>query len=450
VHGIKVDSPHEQYLKRSAGKRLIQTSPDPNLTMVVVIPCYNEPDLLGTLQNLAQCDQPHGEVEIIIVINSSYSCVSTIKEQNQKSQDQVFKWLKSTSDNWLTIHLLHLPNLPKKSAGVGSARKIGMDEALRRLADSNQAEKGLLICYDADCRCAPNYFTSIETHFSTHPKSPGTSIYFEHPLNTDEMNNRGFGKLGQSISRDEFEGIAAYELHLRYHVRAQKYINFPYGFQTIGSAMAVQAWAYVKQGGMNRRQAGEDFYFLQKISWLGQITELSNTSVYPSPRISDRVPFGTGKAISRFIRSKEQTSYPLQAYLDIKWLIQQIETLWEDGHFQEKPPIPLSNFLGKKFLKDVIPEIRKNSTDRKKFRKRFFRWLNAFQLMKYLNRSKNEYYGSKKIEFEAQKLLTELGLREEIHNTAELLKQYRQLDCNFINSISTQTDNLKVKKLSAS
>ena len=127
--------------------------------------------------------------------------------------------------------------------------------------------------------------------------------------------------------------------------------------------MVVRAWAYIEQGGMNRRKAGEDFYFLQKISWLGKVTELSNTTVYPSPRISDRVPFGTGKAIRNFIKSKQQTSYPLQAYLDIQWLIKQTDSLWEAGHFNETPPASLATFLEEKFINDIVSEIRQNSTD---------------------------------------------------------------------------------------
>ncbi len=33
----------------------------------------------------------------------------------------------------------------------------------------------------------------------------------------------------------------------------------------VGSALAVKALQYVKAGGMNRKQAGEDFYFVQKL-----------------------------------------------------------------------------------------------------------------------------------------------------------------------------------------
>ena len=38
--------------------------------------------------------------------------------------------------------------------------------------------------------------------------------------------------------------------------------------------MAVRADAYLRQGGMNRRKAGEDFYFLNKFMVLGGYGEM--------------------------------------------------------------------------------------------------------------------------------------------------------------------------------
>ncbi len=425
---LPVVPPHERYLNQSADVRLISTPPDPGLRMVVVIPCHNEPDLLGALQHLAGCPPPLGQVEIIVVINASAAHSKTVHEQNRASIDQAQEWLASRGNHWQSTHLLHLPNLPDRHAGVGLARKIGMDEALRRLADVGLAEEGLIICYDADCRCSPNYFIGIESHFANHPDCPGASLNFEHPLGQAEMEQMGFDTSGQALGQAEFDGIAAYELHLRYHVRAQKWIGFPYAFQTIGSAMAVRAWAYVKQGGMNRRHAGEDFYFLQKISWLGQVTELIDVTVFPSPRRSDRVPFGTGKAVGEYIGAGQQTTYSLQAYRDVEWLHRQIDALWNEGRFLDKPPGPLGQFLGDSFIEAVVPEIRQNSTDPKSFRKRFFRWFNAFRLMKYLNYARDKAYGSIQVEEAARTLLKASEYDAGKENAVELLRRYRQLD----------------------
>jgi hypothetical protein len=302
-----------------------------------------------------------------------------------------------------------------------------MDEALRRLADVGRAEDGLLVCYDADCRCSANYFTGIESHFAAQPDAPGCSIHFEHPLDAGEWAALGFGDTtpGQPV----FEGIAAYELHLRYHVRAQKFIGFPYGFHTIGSAMAVRAWAYVKQGGMNRRQAGEDFYFLQKISWLGQITELTDVTVHPSPRLSDRVPFGTGKAIGDYVANGALTTYPLQAYRDAQWLLGQMGALWETGNPSSDAPEAMARFLGEEFVGSVVPEIRANSGDFGAFRKRFFRWFNAFRLMKFLNFARDEIHGTVEVEVAATKLLEWLEQpRQDSASAVELLRQFRRLE----------------------
>ena len=68
--------------------------------------------------------------------------------------------------------------------------------------------------------------------------------------------------------------------------------DFPYVFHTVGSAMAVKALPYVKAGGMNRKQAGEDFYFIQKLVPSGGYFNLNSTTVYPSPRISFRFHSG--------------------------------------------------------------------------------------------------------------------------------------------------------------
>jgi len=61
--------------------------------------------------------------------------------------------------------------------------------------------------------------------------------------------------------------------------------------RSLGGAIALiacTAQAYIAVGGMVRRQAGEDFYFLQKLAKRGPIHEIADTTVRPSPRRSDR------------------------------------------------------------------------------------------------------------------------------------------------------------------
>ena len=63
----------------------------------------------------------------------------------------------------------------------------------------------------------------------------------------------------------------------------------PYARYTSGSCMAVRCGAYVQQGGMNRRRAGDDFYFgLQRLLRGGRLTEFGSPRVLPSRRLSHR------------------------------------------------------------------------------------------------------------------------------------------------------------------
>ena len=45
-----------------------------------------------------------------------------------------------------------------------------------------------------------------------------------------------------------------------------KYARSPYAFHTIGSTMAVSANHYAKVRGFPKREAGEDFYLLNKLA----------------------------------------------------------------------------------------------------------------------------------------------------------------------------------------
>ena len=86
-------------------------------------------------------------------------------------------------------------------------------------------------------------------------------------------------------------------MHLRYYKNALAFTGLPYAYHTVGSSFALTAAAYARQGGMNRRKAGEDFYFINKLIKGENFGEIMGAKVVPSSRISDRVPFGTGRAL---------------------------------------------------------------------------------------------------------------------------------------------------------
>lgn len=174
--------------------------------------------------------------------------------------------------------------IPDREGGVGTARKIGMDMALQLLNGVGPGG-GVIMCLDADTLVANNYISAICDHFAA-TGDAGAVVDFAHqmPLNPDLLS-----------------AICSYEIFLRSYVMGLSFAGSPYAFHSIGSAMACTAEGYASVRGMNRREAAEDFHFLNKLAKIGNIGIISNTRVFPSPRGSHRVPFGTGQQINRFL-----------------------------------------------------------------------------------------------------------------------------------------------------
>jgi hypothetical protein len=388
--------------------RQIEAAPPAGLSLSVVIPCFNEPNLIGALESLRRCEAPSAVFEVLVVINAPMGAPEAVLAQNRRTVEEARAWISASA---FPVHLIEACDLPPRHAGVGLARKIGMDEALRRFDDAATLDAGVILCFDADCTCAGNYLAAVAGHFRAHAESPACSIYFEHPLE---------GELPAEV----YEAITEYELRLRYYVQALRYAGFPHAHHTIGSSMAVRARAYMEQGGMNRRQAGEDFYFLHKLIPLGGFTELNNTTVFPSPRASDRVPFGTGRAVSEW-RGAMKT-YPLQAFDDLRLFVAMVAS-FKSGDVQDVPE-SVSNFLSQQNFAEALVEIRRHTSSGEAFLKRFYRWFDGFRAMKFVHHARDDFYGEEEVALAAAKLLERIGTEAPSKNARELLKVYRSLE----------------------
>jgi hypothetical protein len=412
--------------KYSFRPRLIQDDPKQDLGIVVVIPSYAEPSINHALLSLQSCSRPLCEVEVIVVVNQSEIEGEEIAALNQQTFEETIKWEERTrgsGDPGFSVFAILEKELPKKHAGVGFARKIGMDEAVRRFQLAGK-EDGIIACFDADSSCRSDYLTELHKHFEKCPETPGCSIRYEHPT------------FGSEFEPKTYLAVTYYELHLRYYNQAMKATGVPYAFHTVGSSMAVRSSAYQKQGGMNRRKAGEDFYFLHKIIELGNFTELNSTIIYPSPRPSDRVPFGTGKAINSFLKSPNTGyyTYNLQAF---KYLSEFFKSIPE--FYITKPelvtlggqvPYVLIDFLSSYFFDDRILEISKNSKGLSSFEKRFYRWFNGFMVLKFVHFVRDNAHPNMRVELAALELLRNIGYPnvDRIGSIDELLEIFRKLD----------------------
>jgi hypothetical protein len=361
------------YLWRNAHHKegIVPSMPDSNTSVIITIPCYREELVIATLNNLFSCFKPSSIVEVLILIN--YPEGNLDEEYfHLRLYREIQQWVSAHTSSSIIFYPIYMP-LPPKEAGVGLARKVLMDEAVIRFSSINKP-KGIIVGFDADCLSENNYLIEIEKFFFNNPHANGCSIYFEHPL------------YGAEYNQDIYNSIALYELYLRYYVEGLRYAGFPYAFHTLGSSFAVRADAYVKQGGMNKRKAGEDFYFLNKIMKLGNYFELNSTTVFPSPRISNRVPFGTGAAINKIIEGNDDYLYTFSSKIfDIlKTFFNSFDLLYSGNITPSFHPV-LEEYLKLNDWNSAITLAHNNSTNFSTFKKRMFNWFDGLKVLQFMH-----------------------------------------------------------------
>ncbi|GAB4232236.1 MAG: hypothetical protein Tsb0034_04880 [Ekhidna sp.] len=360
------------YLERYAWPQSLFPNHEPpkDLSLVVVIPCFKEPDLIGALESLDACTRPLGRVQVIVIVNESDEASKEAQEANQQTLCQLASY-RSKFPLFVSHQIL-----PEKKSGVGLARKIGMDEAVRMFRKSGN--DGVIVCYDADCRCDSNYLVEIENAYQDHSVSAGI-VFYEHQLH-----------------REHHEAILDYELYLRYYIDALRFTGFPYAYQTLGSCITVRCSTYERVGGMNKRKAGEDFYFLNKTIPHGGFVEINNTTVRPSDRISDRVPFGTGKAVNDLVNNEcGYDVYHPNSFEDLRLFFSKIDSFWNEDKW--KLPMTIATFLGDDWM-DQIRTVKQSVNTKEAFFKRFFHWFDAFKILKYIHFCRDEFYHNVELE----------------------------------------------------
>jgi hypothetical protein len=376
----------DAYLAK-AGVDLIPDNPPPSkdLAIVVAIPANREPDIIATLFSLLQNRRPAEAVEVYVLINAAESAGKDVLACNRQTEEAVLDFSRKHSTREFRILVSNVSGIPDREAGAGLARKMAMDFALSRFNRVDQSG-GVLLSLDADTLCDPNYLTEVARQFREKPDTKGCSIRFEHPVE------------GSSFPAQVYQGIIQYELHLRYYIQALRFAGHPHAYHTIGSAFGVRADVYAAQGGMSKKKAGEDFYFLQKIIPLGGYYEINGTRVRPSPRPSDRVGFGTGPVIRKF-QCGETTrffTYHPAVFSELKSLLSMVPSLYHAGEpllgrILDGFPSSLQENLRHEFIPRML-EIRRNSARQSTFINRFYRWFNMFRTMKYINYAHLHHY----------------------------------------------------------
>ncbi|MDD2558088.1 MAG: hypothetical protein PHH87_07335 [Desulfuromonas sp.] len=304
----------QRYLKRSALEetwKLEGIKPElwPALKGVILIPALAEGDeLFATLKALAD-NEPCALTQLLVLIIVNHRCdaPANLKLQNLADLERLRTYAASSAKpahlnlGWIDAAGINT-YLPANRGGVGMARKIGADLVLPHLHPTS-----LLIHLDADTLTQGNYASTLLDYARQSGFYAGV-VAFAHRSCSDSAQQHA---------------MEDYELHMRCHVAGLHWTGSPYAYPSIGSTMVSSAHAYVRAGGMNMRQAGEDFYFMQQLAKTGRIAPITETCVFPAGRFSTRTPFGTGQSIRQACidNAPLRLFYPFTCYTALRcWL----------------------------------------------------------------------------------------------------------------------------------
>ena len=180
---------------------------------------------------------------VIIVVNNSVNDSRNIINDNIKTIELIQDFKSNYNLTYIDVSTKNNA-LSDNLSGVGYARKIGMDFALKY---SN--EDTILHCLDADTIVSPLYLSKITNSYQLN-KAKALIVDFEHQMDSSEEFNKH---------------IKDYENFLKKTAENINKSGSPYGYVALGPTITCLAWTYVKVGGMVSKKATEDFYFLQQI-----------------------------------------------------------------------------------------------------------------------------------------------------------------------------------------
>ena len=351
----------------------------------VTIPAYNEDpeDLLAIWQSLRKrsclfvlvLNQPEGESSSDL----NEKCCAVFAQGRapdwQSSNQQLQLYKEASSAVLLVDCFTELRQIPVKQ-GVGLARKIGAD-IITALYHGRALAQPWIYSTDADAKLPENYIDAtqgLDSEISI------LLLPFAH-LST------GSAQLDQAQ--------ALYDLHLHYYVAGLAWANSPYAHQSMGSTQIVNIEHYAKVRGYPKRNAGEDFYLLNKLSKTGRVLALEEPVVTLKTRVSNRTPFGTGAAVNDILGLtnpiEQYCYYHPQVFSELKNLLMVFPELWNTNTKLSTSSQRVLQTMG---FDKAVEAARNNSKSPSAFSRHMHDWFDAFRTLKYIHGLRGERYES--------------------------------------------------------
>ncbi len=362
----------------------------------LIIPAYGERDSLFPLLGSVPAG-PRGPVLVILVINARADSPSSVYEANAAVRarlERELPLLQTLSDSpparlyglaggsLLAIDRAVPGHFLPEGQGVGLARKIGNDVALA-LSAGDRLSSPWLHNTDADTLLPRDYFDQM----TGVPEEAAAAIYFfEHRFEEDP----GLA-----------EAARLYEISLRYYVLGLAWAGSPYAYQSMGSCVVISGGSYAAVRGFPKKNAAEDFYVLNKLAKVGSVFRLAGSPILLEGRPSDRVPFGTGRAIRDLVSKKRGLAnfrlfHPLVFAHLAGWLdmLREIARSGGDltkilGVLPQGNPFFRADLLEEALRKlgafEAIREAVSKSRDEATLRRHLHTWFDAFRTLKLIH-----------------------------------------------------------------
>ena len=360
----------------------------------LVIPAYKESN--SFYQRLSATLLQQHAVLLILVINQPdslanphhdntnlWQCLIDATDERQSHDKLQLRSIPATDSALLLVDRFSPEQQIPEKQGVGLARKIGADIALA-LIDGGHIKRPWIYTSDADALLPSDYFVALDDDKGK--AQSAAAIYpFKHRCDDNPV-----GRATQ-----------LYEQRMQQYVEGLHSAGSPYAFQTIGSTIAVSAPHYAQVRGFPKRSGGEDFYLLNKLAKTGQINCLQKPEIIIEARQSDRVPFGTGPAISKLLIEKNiddaKIFYHPQIFIELKAWLEVMPMTQTQGLNHLPLPEACLNALQTIGVEQAIASTRTISTSTQSYNKHMNTWFDAFKTLKFVHYLREDSHPSQSL-----------------------------------------------------
>lgn len=354
---------------------------------VLVIPAYRESSAF--FDRLAESLLHKHAILLIVVINQPDTLIEP-DNQNQALWDDI---RKHTNTIWHGEHL-QLRTLPDTASavllvdrfsglpvphkqGVGLARKIGADLALR-LIHLGLVKQDWIYSSDADTRLPEDYFSALSFSVlkSSTPNAQQATVAifpFRH------------------LCENDATGLATqlYEQSLQHYVDGLSAAGSPYAYHTLGSTLAIKAASYAMVRGFPKRNGGEDFYLLNKAAKQGVILNLQRPHILIEARQSDRAPFGTGPAVRRLIGEgnldQADIFYHPQVFKHLGQWLKVMPNTWQQALIDQALSKPVIETLQNLGIDKAMEASRRISKTPDTYITHMHTWFDGFRTLRFIH-----------------------------------------------------------------